>query len=53
VLLAAKGGHQRDGQCMNVLIAARTTDIGEGGALYDEWVRLTAAAAAAADQKVT
>jgi anaerobic selenocysteine-containing dehydrogenase len=40
VLLAAKGGHLRDGQCMNVLISARTTDIGEGGALYDEWVRL-------------
>jgi anaerobic selenocysteine-containing dehydrogenase len=40
VLLAAKGGHLRDGQCMNLLISARTTDIGEGGALYDEWVRL-------------
>ena len=43
VALAAKGGHLRDGRCMNVLIAARTTDIGEGGALYDEPVRLTPA----------
>jgi anaerobic selenocysteine-containing dehydrogenase len=42
VALTAKGGHLRDGRCMNVLIAARTTDIGEGGALYDEPVRLVA-----------
>jgi anaerobic selenocysteine-containing dehydrogenase len=41
VLLALKGGHLRDGQCMNALISARTTDMGEGGALYDEWVRVT------------
>jgi anaerobic selenocysteine-containing dehydrogenase len=41
VALAAKGGHLRDGRCMNALIRARTTDIGEGGALYDERVRLT------------
>jgi anaerobic selenocysteine-containing dehydrogenase len=40
VALAAKGGHLRDGQCLNILIGARTTDIGEGGALYDERVRL-------------
>jgi hypothetical protein len=42
VALAAKGGHMADGQCMNTLIRARTTDIGEGGALYDERVRLIA-----------
>jgi anaerobic selenocysteine-containing dehydrogenase len=40
VALAAKGGHLRDGQCLNALIDARTTDIGEGGALYDQRVRL-------------
>jgi anaerobic selenocysteine-containing dehydrogenase len=40
VALTAKGGHLRDRRCMNVLIAARTTDLGEGAALYDEWVRL-------------
>jgi anaerobic selenocysteine-containing dehydrogenase len=40
VALTAKGGHLRDRRCMNALIAARTTDLGEGGALYDEWVRL-------------
>jgi anaerobic selenocysteine-containing dehydrogenase len=40
VALGLKGGHLRDGQCLNVLIRARTTDIGEGGALYDERVRL-------------
>jgi anaerobic selenocysteine-containing dehydrogenase len=43
VALTAKGGHLSDGRCMNVLIAARTTDIGEGGALYDEPVRLVVA----------
>ena len=43
VALAAKGGHLGDGRCMNALIAARTTDIGEGGALYDEPVRLVVA----------
>ncbi len=40
VLLMPKGGHLRDGRCANALISARTTDIGEGGALYDEPVRL-------------
>ena len=40
VALAAKGGHLHDGQCLNALIDARTTDIGEGGALYDQQVRL-------------
>jgi anaerobic selenocysteine-containing dehydrogenase len=42
VALAAKGGHLSEGRCMNALIRARTTDIGEGGALYDERVRLVA-----------
>ena len=40
VALVPKGGHLRDGRCANVLVRARTTDIGEGGALYDEGVRL-------------
>jgi anaerobic selenocysteine-containing dehydrogenase len=40
VALVPKGGHRRDGRCANALIAARLTDIGEGGALYDEGVRL-------------
>ena len=40
VVLLPKGGHLRDGRCANVLLKARTTDLGEGGALYDEPVRL-------------
>jgi anaerobic selenocysteine-containing dehydrogenase len=40
VALLPKGGHLRDGRCANVLVRARTTDLGEGGALYDERVRL-------------
>ena len=40
VALIPKGGHRRDGRCANALVAARLTDIGEGGALYDEGVRL-------------
>jgi anaerobic selenocysteine-containing dehydrogenase len=40
VALGAKGGHTRDRQNLNALIEARTTDIGEGGALYDERVRI-------------
>lgn len=42
VLLLPKGGHLRDGRCANALIAAITTDLGEGGALHDEPVRLVA-----------
>jgi anaerobic selenocysteine-containing dehydrogenase len=42
VALVPKGGHLRDGRCANALVRARTTDIGEGGALYDEGVRLVA-----------
>jgi anaerobic selenocysteine-containing dehydrogenase len=44
VVLMAKGGHLRDGRCANALIRARATDLGEGGALYDEGVRLVAVA---------
>ncbi len=40
VALIPKGGHLRDGRCANALIRARTTDIGEGGALYEERVRI-------------
>jgi anaerobic selenocysteine-containing dehydrogenase len=42
VALVPKGGHLRDGRCANALIRAATTDHGEGGALYDEAVRLVA-----------
>ena len=40
VALMAKGGHLSAGRCANALIRARVTDGGEGGALYDERVRL-------------
>ncbi|WP_437947517.1 molybdopterin-dependent oxidoreductase [Sorangium sp. So ce296] len=40
VALIPKGGHLHDGRCANALIRARTTDIGEGGALYEERVRI-------------
>jgi len=40
VAIVPKGGHLEDGRCANVLLRARTTDLGEGGALYDERVRL-------------
>jgi anaerobic selenocysteine-containing dehydrogenase len=40
VALVPKGGHLRDGRCANALLRARVTDMGEGGALYDEGVRL-------------
>lgn len=40
VALMAKGGHLLHGRCANALIRARTTDLGEGGALYEESVRL-------------
>jgi len=43
VALLAKGGHLSDGRCANLLARARATDLGGGGALYDETVRLTAA----------
>jgi anaerobic selenocysteine-containing dehydrogenase len=40
VAIVPKGGHLRDGCCANKLIRARVTDMGEGGALYEERVRL-------------
>jgi anaerobic selenocysteine-containing dehydrogenase len=40
VAIVPKGGHLRSGRCANALLQARVTDIGEGGALYDEGVRL-------------
>jgi anaerobic selenocysteine-containing dehydrogenase len=40
VAIVPKGGHLRDGACANALTRARLTDLGEGGALYDERVRL-------------
>lgn len=40
VAIVPKGGHLRDGRCANALIRAATTDLGEGGALYDERVRI-------------
>ncbi len=41
VALLAKGGHLKDGRCANLLSRARATDIGGGGALYDEGVQIT------------
>ncbi|MFL5397482.1 MAG: molybdopterin-dependent oxidoreductase [Myxococcales bacterium] len=41
VALMAKGGHMREKRNANVLARARATDIGGGGALYDETVRIT------------
>jgi anaerobic selenocysteine-containing dehydrogenase len=43
VALVPKGGHIRDGRCANSLIRAALTDLGEGGALYDERVRVVLA----------
>ena len=40
VALLAKGGHLRENRCANVLSRARATDLGGGGSLYDEPVRL-------------
>jgi hypothetical protein len=40
VALLAKGGHLRENRNANLLSTARATDIGGGGALYDEPVRL-------------
>jgi hypothetical protein len=40
VAILPKGGHLRDGRCANLLTRARATDLGGGGALYDEGVRL-------------
>jgi anaerobic selenocysteine-containing dehydrogenase len=43
VALVPKGGHLSAGRCANTLIRPRLTDGGEGGALYDERVRLVPA----------
>ncbi len=40
VAILPKGGHLRDGASANAITRARLTDLGEGGALYDEPVRL-------------
>lgn len=40
VVILPKGGHFRAGRAANALVQARVTDMGEGGALYDERVRL-------------
>jgi hypothetical protein len=42
VALLAKGGHLRENRNANILAKARATDLGGGGALYDEPVRLKA-----------
>ena len=39
-VIVPKGGHYGAGRCANVLVPARLTDIGEGGALYDACVRV-------------
>ncbi len=43
VAILPKGGHLRDRRCANLLTRARATDLGGGGALYDEGVRLESA----------
>ena len=40
VAIIPKGGDHKGGRCANSLLRARTTDLGEGAALYDERVRL-------------
>jgi anaerobic selenocysteine-containing dehydrogenase len=40
VVLVPKGGHFGAGRCPNALVRARITDLGEGGALYEERVRI-------------
>ncbi|HVR62158.1 MAG TPA: molybdopterin-dependent oxidoreductase [Polyangia bacterium] len=42
VAIVPKGGHLRSQRCANALLRAEVTDIGEGGALYDEGARLVA-----------
>ncbi len=43
VAIMPKGGHWDKGQCANALIQAKLTDLGEGGALYEEYVRIVPA----------
>jgi hypothetical protein len=45
VAIVPKGGELRRGTAPNALIRAQTTDHGEGGALYDERVRIERIAA--------
>lgn len=40
VVIVPKGGHRHLGACANSLVESRVTDLGEGGALYEELVRL-------------
>jgi len=40
VAIVPKGGHFSAGRCPNVVLAARTTDLGEGGALNDQGCRI-------------
>jgi anaerobic selenocysteine-containing dehydrogenase len=40
VVLVPKGGHHHLAACANSLLEARLTDLGEGGALYEQGVRL-------------
>jgi anaerobic selenocysteine-containing dehydrogenase len=40
LVIVPKGGQYSEGRCANALLRACTTDLGEGGALYDEHVRL-------------
>jgi anaerobic selenocysteine-containing dehydrogenase len=40
VVIVPKGGHLSCGHCANALVQARTTDLGEGAAYYDERVRI-------------
>jgi anaerobic selenocysteine-containing dehydrogenase len=40
VVLLPKGGHHHLSACANSLLEARLTDLGEGGALYEQRVRL-------------
>lgn len=40
VVIVPKGGHLAHDQCANAIIRAALTDLGEGGALYDEPVRV-------------
>jgi anaerobic selenocysteine-containing dehydrogenase len=40
VALLPKGGPRTGSACANLLIRAQTTDLGEGGALYEECVRI-------------
>ncbi len=40
IALLPKGGHRTRAACANSIIGAKLTDIGEGGALYEERVRI-------------